>query len=79
MARGFLHERLSYACRHPKTFTIPDSGARIAALMSGDVDLIEMVPPGDVARISQDGRFIVTSTESLRVIYLTLDFAHDIS
>ncbi len=24
VARGFLHERLSYACRHPKPFTISD-------------------------------------------------------
>ena len=36
MARGFLHERLSYACRHPKPFTHLDRWRRFGPTPKAD-------------------------------------------
>jgi len=53
---------------------IKDGAARVAALLSGDVDMIEQPPTADMARIKVDPRFIVTSKISHRVIYFNFDF-----
>jgi len=47
--------------------------ARVAALLAGDVDLIEAVPPADLARLRRDQRFAVFCTPSNRVMYLHPD------
>lgn len=52
---------------------IPSDGPRVAALLSGDVDLIESPPMQDVTRIKDDPRFAVRSARSARVIFLGLD------
>jgi len=52
---------------------LANDGARVAALLSGDVDFIDDVPSGDVPRIGRDARFRVTSAVSLRLIFLALD------
>jgi peptide/nickel transport system substrate-binding protein len=52
---------------------IPNAGARVAALRSGDVDLIEIVPPDQCARFRTDAAFATAESPSNRLIFLTLD------
>lgn len=47
-----------------------NDAARLAALLSGDVDLIEQVPPADVARLEKDARVSVFKRNSDRIMYL---------
>jgi peptide/nickel transport system substrate-binding protein len=54
-----------------------NDAARLAALLSGDVDLIERVPQSDLPRLRAYPRFAVTTAPSSRVIYLGLDQAGD--
>jgi peptide/nickel transport system substrate-binding protein len=50
------------------------SGApRVAALLSGDVDFIDAVPPHDIARLRDDKRIVVTSGVTNRLIFLGVD------
>jgi peptide/nickel transport system substrate-binding protein len=51
--------------------------ARVAALLAGDVDLIEDVPSPDVERIKKDVKFELVQTVSRRVIYFHMDHARD--
>jgi peptide/nickel transport system substrate-binding protein len=52
---------------------ITNSAARVAALLAGDVQMIEAVPTADAARLSKDARVNVASAVSNRIIYLHLD------
>ncbi|MEP7183952.1 MAG: ABC transporter substrate-binding protein, partial [Betaproteobacteria bacterium] len=52
---------------------IKNEPARVAALLSGDVDAIEQPPTADLARIKGDPKFTVTSKISHRVIYFNFD------
>ena len=49
---------------------LPSDGARSAALLSGDVDLIEFVPLQDAARLAKTPGIVVHSGNSARVMYL---------
>src|SRR4029078_9396478 len=49
---------------------IKNEAARVAALLSGDVDAIEQPPTADLARIKGDPRFIVTSNLSHGLVFL---------
>lgn len=49
---------------------IANDGSRLAALLSNDVDLIESVPPGDVARLERDSRITIFRRNSDRIMYL---------
>jgi peptide/nickel transport system substrate-binding protein len=50
------------------------SGApRVAALLSGDVDFIDAVPPPDLKRLRDDKRIVVTSGVTNRLIFLGFD------
>lgn len=51
--------------------------ARVAALLAGDVDVIDTVPPQDAARLKTEGKLNVVSTESDRIIYLALNALPD--
>jgi peptide/nickel transport system substrate-binding protein len=55
----------------------PMSGdaARVAALLSGDVDLIDRVSQSDLPRLRANPAFAVTTSPSSRVIYIALDQA----
>ena len=53
--------------------------ARVAALLAGDLDLIENVPTNDAERLRRDGRVSVTSVASNRVLYLHLDHERETS
>jgi peptide/nickel transport system substrate-binding protein len=51
--------------------------ARVAGLLAGDVDMIEVVPTADVARLKGDQRLAVTSSLSNRLIYFHMDQFRD--
>ncbi len=53
---------------------IKNEAARVAALLSGDVDAIEQPPIADLPRLKADPKFVVTSKISHRVIYFNFDF-----
>jgi len=52
---------------------ITNSAARVAALLAGDVQMIEAVPTADIPHLSKDARVSLASVVSNRVIYLHLD------
>jgi peptide/nickel transport system substrate-binding protein len=52
---------------------IKNEPARMAALLSGDVDAIEQPPTADIARLKTDPKFTLTSKISHRVIYFNFD------
>jgi peptide/nickel transport system substrate-binding protein len=53
--------------------------ARVAALLSGEVDAIDLVPPADKARIITDRRFVLTGGPAGVVHYIAFDTAREIS
>ncbi len=55
------------------TFKIlSNPAARVAALLSGDVQMIETVPTADIAKLSSDKNFALADKVSNRVIYVHL-------
>jgi len=58
---------------------ITNSAARVAALLSGDVQIIDQVPTADFARLKKDKNISVSSVVSNRVIYLSMDTNRDVS
>ena len=60
------------------TFKIlSNPSARVAALLSGDVQMIETVPTADIAKLSSDKNFSVVDKVSNRVIYVHLNQWND--
>lgn len=59
-------ERVSYRF-------IANDAARTAALLAGDVALIDQVPSNDLARLRGDRRVSLSEIDSLRVMYLIFD------
>lgn len=51
---------------------IPNPGARVAALLAGDVDLIDVPPAADIPRLQADPKLSVVSIQGLRTIYIGL-------
>jgi peptide/nickel transport system substrate-binding protein len=56
---------------------ITNSGARVAALLAGDVALIDNVPTADVAQMRNNDRITLSEGTSLRLIFLGLDTLRD--
>ncbi|MFI0847739.1 ABC transporter substrate-binding protein [Mesorhizobium sp. IMUNJ 23232] len=56
---------------------IPDDAARVAALLGGDADLIDFVPPSFAERLRDDPKTSVVTAPSDRVIYLIMDTERD--
>lgn len=56
---------------------ISNGAARVAALLSGDVDLIDFVPSDTVAGLAADGRVSLFRTDSNRLIFVLLDSSRD--
>jgi peptide/nickel transport system substrate-binding protein len=52
---------------------IPSDPARIAALLSGDVDVIESIPTADLPRLKKDSRFTLSQKVSWRTIFFHAD------
>src|SRR5207244_10873800 len=51
---------------------IPEFSARMAALLSGEIDIMKDVPPHAVEAVERSGRAKVRSTVSSRINYLAL-------
>jgi peptide/nickel transport system substrate-binding protein len=51
--------------------------SRVAALLAGDVDLIDEVPATDMERLKKDPKLTIAQTVSNRIIYLHLDHWRD--
>lgn len=58
---------------------IANDAARLAALLANDVDVIDAVPPNEMARLRANAALHVVASPSARVIYLALDQANDVS
>ena len=56
---------------------ITNDSARTAALLAGDVDVIDQVPTADLARLRTDQRVALAETVGLRIIYLSVDHLRD--
>ncbi len=56
---------------------MPSDPARLAALLAGDVDLIEQIPTPDIARLRGDDRLRIVQKVSWRTIFLYLEQARD--
>ncbi len=52
---------------------IKSGPARVAALLAGDVDFIDNVPPIDIPRLKKDAKIQLSQGVSSRVIYLHMD------
>ncbi len=52
---------------------ISNDGTRVAALKSGDVDLINFVPPADVKHLEEAPNVELSKSSSTRLIYLHID------
>lgn len=52
---------------------ISNPAARVAALLAGDVDLVEDPPTDDLERLRKDPKLVVETKASNRVIYVALD------
>lgn len=50
-----------------------NAAARVAALLAGDVDMIEDPPTDDLPKLKADKKLYVEETPSVRVVYLALD------
>ena len=56
---------------------IKSSPSRVAALLAGDVDMIDGVPTADLAKLKENGDLQISEGVSNRVIYLHLDHFRD--
>jgi peptide/nickel transport system substrate-binding protein len=56
---------------------IPNDGARVAAILSGDVDMIEGVPGVDRAKLAANPKLTLHETDSTRIVYIHMDSARD--
>jgi len=58
---------------------IANDGSRVAALLSGDVDIIEGVPGVDRARLASTPTLALHECNAFRIVYVHLDSARDVS
>jgi len=70
-----LHANPAYWGEKPAIDTvifrvIPEAASRVAALQTGEVDLITGIPPGDLARINADGRATAGAVPSTRTDFI---------
>jgi peptide/nickel transport system substrate-binding protein len=73
--RAVLAARASWFGERPAFDTvtfrvIPEAGARIAALLAGEVDLITGVPPSEMRRIDASGRARSGAVDSVRSVFV---------
>lgn len=57
---------------------ISNSAARVAALLAGDVDIIEDPPTDDLPKLKSDKNLYIQETPSVRVIYIALNQGADV-
>jgi peptide/nickel transport system substrate-binding protein len=56
---------------------LPNAAARVAALLSGDVQVIEAVPTADISALSRNAKIEVVGKISNRLIYLAMEQGFD--
>ncbi|MBL8377022.1 MAG: ABC transporter substrate-binding protein [Burkholderiales bacterium] len=56
---------------------LPNDGPRIAALLAGDVDMIENIPTADAAKLRTNQNFTLGQKVSWRTIFFHMDQARD--
>jgi peptide/nickel transport system substrate-binding protein len=71
--------RPDLAYGHAVIRPIGNDAARVAALLSGDVDLIDSVPPDDVEKLRTNKSVTIWQAPSARMIYIALDQEHMVS
>ncbi|MBX9592589.1 MAG: ABC transporter substrate-binding protein [Hyphomonadaceae bacterium] len=57
--------------------TVHSDSTRVAALLSGELDLIDPVPLQDIARIKEGAKTTVLSAPELRTLFLNMDSMHE--
>ena len=57
---------------------ITNSAARVAALLAGDVDVIEDPPTDDLPRLQKDKKLYIQETPSVRIIYVALNQSKEV-
>jgi peptide/nickel transport system substrate-binding protein len=58
---------------------LPNDATRVAALLSGDIQVIENVPTSDAAKLKTDKRLAIFRTVADRLIYVHMDSDRDVS
>ncbi len=58
---------------------ITNPAARVAALLAGDVQMIEAVPTADIAKLKQNANVTLAQAPSNRLIYLHMDHQKDVT
>jgi peptide/nickel transport system substrate-binding protein len=56
---------------------IPNDGARTAAILSGDVDMVDQVPMADLAKLRGDRRVALSEIPGFRLLYMQVDHSRD--
>lgn len=56
---------------------VPDNGARLASLLSGDLDLVEALPAEGVERVENSDTLEAIRGQSTRIVYLGMDVSRD--
>jgi peptide/nickel transport system substrate-binding protein len=56
---------------------IPNAATRVAALLSGEIDMVYTVPPQDTDRIARDGKTKIIQGPETRVVFLGFDQERD--
>ncbi|WP_407946729.1 ABC transporter substrate-binding protein [Pararhizobium mangrovi] len=56
---------------------LPDNGARLANLLSGDADLIENLPAQGIDRVKGSSKFDIIRGQSTRLVFLGMDIERD--
>jgi len=56
---------------------ITNDAGRTAALLAGDIDIIDQVPTSDIERLRRDQRIVLSEIDSMRFIYFALDHMRD--
>ncbi len=56
---------------------LSNNSSRVAALLAGDVDMIDFVPTADIETLKKNDKVSISQTVSNRVIYLHIDTARD--
>ena len=56
---------------------ITNDAGRTAALLAGDIDIIDQVPTSDIERLRRDPRITMSEIDSMRFIYLAMDHMRD--
>ncbi|WP_445503327.1 ABC transporter substrate-binding protein [Microvirga sp. G4-2] len=58
---------------------LPDDGARLASLLSGEIDIIEALPADGMKRVEGSKELQVIAGQSSRFVYLGMDVSRDVS